>query len=332
MLKISNSKAKTWRRCQNSYYYKYILNLEPKKKSAALVKGSMIHDMDDAWLNGKDWKKVLDSYQTEYDKLFREEQEEYGDIINDMRTIMENYISFCQDDGLEPVKINGRFSEHEADIELIPNKVIFTFKVDKIIKDGKGRVWLGEKKSFSRGIPKEEIRVSDLQTTLYYWAVQHLEWCNPQGVMWEYVSSKPPSIPKLLKGDMSLSKAMNIRSTYETYLAEIKKHGFSPKDYQGILDDLKARPNQFFRRIYKKAPDKLVEPLLRDLKNTAYEILEMGEILRTRNLTRDCNWCGYYSLCQAELWGLDAEFILQREYKERSDRQDAEKEVESSTD
>ena len=44
ILKISNSKISTWRKCHRAYHYKYNLKLRPKKKGAALRRGSIIHE------------------------------------------------------------------------------------------------------------------------------------------------------------------------------------------------------------------------------------------------------------------------------------------------
>lgn len=319
MLKISNARAKAWRKCRNFHYYKYVEDIEPRKKAAPLVKGSMLHDMDDAWLNGRNWREVLVEYKRKYDKLFIEEREEYGDIIPDMETIMLGYIKKWEKHDLDYVEKDGSKTEHRLEVEFIPGKVMFVGIIDRMGYDNKGKLWLVEKKSFKQKLPKEEVRFTDLQTTLYYHFAPLCGFPKPYGVMWDYVRAKPPAVPQLLKKG-GLSKRKNIDSTYETYLAAIDDRGLDGEDYADILENLKTKPDNFYRRVYRPRPDTIVLPLLRDLRETALEILFLGETTRARNLTTDCGWCGYYSLCQAELRGLDAEFIRQREYKERSDK------------
>lgn len=283
------------------------------------MKGSIIHEMDEAYTDGKSWEDVLDRYQREYDKLFLEEKEEYGDIISDMKRIMEGYISKWSADDLKYIKKKDKRTEHLLEVDLIPGKVVLVGKIDKIGVDKMGRVWLVEKKSFKK-LPKEEVRFSDLQTTIYYWAAPQCGFPIPDGIMWDYVRSKPPAIPPLLKNGQ-LSKRMGIDTTFSTYLDEVCKLGLSPDYYSEILQHLKEKPDNFYRRIFLPAPDSLVVTLIKDLKETALEIRALGET-RSRNLSRDCSWCGYYPLCQAELRGLDAKFIRSREYKERSDEVD----------
>ncbi len=331
MIKVSNSRVKTWRRCPNAHYYKYVEKLEPKKKKAALMKGSMIHDMIEAWVNGDDWRRALREYEKQYDKLFLEEKEEYGDIINDMMVVMHGYVAFWEKNELEYIEQEGVRTEHPLEVELIPGRVLFTGVIDRIGRDKKDRVWLVESKSFKKNLPKEEIRVSDLQTTLYYWGAPKCGFPEPHGVMWDYIRSKPPAIPELLKKG-GLSKRKNIDTTYETYLAAIKHHGLEVSDYAEILENLKTKPNGYYRRTYRPAPKKLVNILLNDLKSTALEIEALGETLRTRHLSHDCGWwCNYYSLCQAELQGLDTDFLRKKEYQERSDPNESQEDKEEQS-
>jgi len=317
MIKVSNGRVKIWRHCRNAHYYKYVENIEPKKKKAALVKGSIIHDMIDAWLKGKDWKSVLEVYNGLYDQLFKEEQEEYGDIINDMSRVMQGYTDKWQNEKLECLE-----TEKEIELELVPGRIKLTGVIDRIYKDHKDRIWLGESKSFKRALPKEEIRFTDLQTTLYYWAAPLVDLPQPYGIMWDYIRAKPPTIPELLKKG-GLSKAKKIDTTYDVYLQAIQNNGLEVTDYAEILEELRTKPDNFYRRVYRPAPDTLVKPLIRDFKESAIEIEILGETSRTRHLTRDCGWCDYYSLCQAELRDMDTNYIRKADYQERRSKDES---------
>jgi len=316
MLKVSNSRIKTWRRCHNAHYYKYVEKIEPRKKKAALMKGSIIHDMIEAWVNGGKWELALAGYQEEYDKLFLEEKEEYGDIINDMKRVMVGYVNRWEDEELNYIKKNKVRTEHEVEVELVPGRILLTGVIDRIGKDPKDRIWLVESKSFKQSLPKEEIRYADLQTAIYCWMAPRCGFPEPFGIMWDYIRSKPPTIPEPLKKG-GLSKAKKIDTTYEVYLEAIRRNDLDVQDYAEILEDLKTKPNNYYRRVYRPHPKEIVEPLMADIRHSALEIEALGETARTRNLTRDCGWCDYNSVCLAELKGFDAEFIKQKEYKER---------------
>jgi len=330
LLKVSNSKIKTWRRCPNSYYYKYVEKIEPKKKKAALMKGSIIHDMIEGWLNEDDWESPLKKYKKEYDKLFKEEKDEYGDIINDMQTVMTGYVNRWKDEELDYIERNGVRTEHEIEVDLVPGRIILTGIIDRIGIDQRDRVWYVESKSFKQKLPKEDIRYADLQTSIYSWGGPLAGLPEPTGIMWDYIRSKPPTIPELLKKG-GLSKAKKIDTTYEVYLQEIRRHGLEVQDYADILEDLRTRPDSYYRRMYRPHPKEMIKPLLRDLKQSALEIEALGETSRVRNLNRECGWCDYNSVCMAELKGLDSEFIKQKDYKERR-KEDESKETKEAED
>jgi len=319
MLEVSNARIKVWRKCRNAHYYKYVENIEARKKKAPLMKGSIIHDMINAWVRGESWGKVLKQYQKDYDKLFQEEKDEYGDIINDLKTIMEGYIKKWENLDIEYLE-----TEKEIEVELIPGRIMLVAVIDRIEKDSKNRIWLGETKSFKQSLPKEEIRFTDLQTTLYVWAAPQAGLPSPFGVSWDYIRTKPPTIPDLLKKG-GLSKAKKIDTTYEVYLQTLKEHELDPSNYADILEDLRTRPDTSYRRVYRPAPNNLIGPLLRDFKESALEIEALGDTSRVRHLTRDCGWCDYYSICQAELRGLDTDYIRKIEYQERRKKDESKK-------
>jgi len=322
-IRISNARVKSWRRCRCLHYYKYVLDIEKKKPSRPLVMGKMIHALKEAIIEGVPLRKALKPFKKEYEKMFLEEKEEYGDIINDVYEIMANYKDYYSDEELEYVEIDGKKSEHHFIVPL-NSDINLEFVIDAIAEDPQGRKWIQETKSFKK-MPKEEVRFTDLQTTIYYEGLKILGY-DLHGIIWDYIRSKPPAVPDELK-DGGLSKRKNIDTTYAVYLNEIIDRGLDPNDYADILEGLVGREDQFFRRIYMPPPDTIVKPLLKDLMETAYEISYLGDS-KIRSLTWECSRCDYYSLCQAELRGLDTEYIIKSEYKERGNRNGNEKEEE----
>ena len=55
---------------------------------------------------------------------------------------------------------------------------------------------------------------------------------------------------------------------------------------------------------------------MEDLRDTAKMILDQGNVLKDKNLGRDCSWCQYKEICQAEILGLDIDYIIKKEYEE----------------
>lgn len=325
MFEVSWSKIKTWRHCRKQYQYKYFERIQRKAPALPLIRGSALGEMLDARALGKDPKKVLAKYEKEYRTLFIEEQEMYGDFIGDLRRIFNNYVLNYKDEKLEYLGI-----EVEVRVKLTKS-IEFHGYIDKIVKDKNGQLWELDHKSH-KSIPDEDNRYSDLQQVFYTWAYNKMVKPKDQvsGVIWDYIKTKPPTIPESLKAG-GLTKRANIDTTYETYLEEINRLKLNPKDYTEILTSLKKGPNTFFQRV--KLPEvngPMVETVVGDLIDTAEEIevahsIKPRDFRGVRNMTKDCSFCEFFELCQTELRGYDSSFIRKTKYVPRENSRDAHK-------
>lgn len=320
VLRTSYSRIKSWRRCHNQHYYKYILGIERKQPPLGIFKGKIMHDMLEAHLSGKNYKAVLSKYQKEYNKLFSAEKAELGDIPAEMGRIMANYLKYWKNDGLKYLKVEEKF-------EVKPSKnLIFVFQLDALVQDRKKRNWLFERKT-PKKFPEEDVRMADLQTLLYVWGLEQSK-IKVEGILWDYVRSKPPTQPEVLKRG-GLSIAQNMDTDYDTYMGAIKKNKLNPKDYREKLKSLEGSEEKFFRRVYMTAPPDLVKILVNDMIKTSEEI-QQNPTCRIRSLSFDCKQCMFHNLCQAELRGLDTDFILKSQYTKsmRGDSSETETEAE----
>lgn len=323
-LEVSQSKLRSWRRCHAAYNYGFIENLERNRPKVQLLRGSMIGDcIDDVvWRRLKPldtkvhYSETLGKYLSEYRRLFDEEKEYYGDIVKEVGRIVFNYEKLYRDDGLTYHIQEGRSAELKVRVELAPG-IVFTGSIDKYPMDKQGRYWVMDHKSH-KNIPDEEARFADLQLVFYFWGAPLSGFPKPTGVVWDYLRTKPPAIPQLLKNG-ELTQRANIDTDYDTYMDTIVQNKLNPKDYQGILKPLKERGSQdFFKRVWLPSPSKaLVKSIVEDAKITAQEIKHLAGKSKTRSMTRDCKQCNFYTLCQAEVRGLDADFIRKTEYHQR---------------
>jgi hypothetical protein len=320
ILKVSHSRIRTARRCWKKHDYKYNEGLRAKKKAAPLLRGTILHEMIDARVNKQNPYLVTEKYAKKYKALFREEREMYGEtFIEDINRIFQGYERAYPDDK----KLKVLHSEKEIEVEL-DDDIVLVAILDKIVHDGQ-RIWLMEHKSH-RSIPDEEKRFSDIQTVIYVWAWNLTEWAHSNGeeidgVMWDYLRTKPPTIPEPLKKG-GLSIAQNQDTDYYTYVMAAKQNGVNLNDphYKEYVANLKKRGSMdFFQRFTLPAPPKpLIKSVVRDLRETANQIKDFGADLKARNLTKDCSWeCEFYKLCHAELRGHDVDFVKKTQYEVR---------------
>lgn len=326
-LEVHQSSLKNWRHCHRLYYYKYILKLEKRRKPNALVRGTIVHAMIEAKAKGEDPWEVFDNYIQENQRVFQEEEEYFGmeDMISD---IMEGYFSYYKEDDLKPYPVidqdgNKRYAEVHFVVPLVPELgIYFGGTADMLVSDNKDRVWLMDHKTH-KTLPKGDIAYLNVQSNLYTWALPLAGLPKPEGMIWNYIRWKQPSKPNTLK-DGSLSKSTKIDTTWAIYKKAIREAGLDIKDYEDMKEALEGKEEDFYVRHYLPINKHVQDNILEDAKCTAKEILEKAGKLKDRNITRDCGWCEFYPLCQAELKNLDTSTMLKFEYTTKENDSDKE--------
>jgi PD-(D/E)XK nuclease superfamily len=309
MVTVSQSKAKTFRQCRQSYHYKYTLNLKRKKIRRPFQFGRIIHSMIEADANADDPFEMLDQINVENANMFRAEKEEYGNLIEDIRTIMTEYFEYWSESPIKYDRVGGRSAEHPFEIELEPG-IYF-----KGVIDGKGRVnglrWLVEHKSFSR-MPNEDQRWRNVQSCVYIRANDILGWKPLDGTCWDYIRSKAPSVPQLLKSGALSEKAIDTLPS--VVKNTIHEHGLSEEDYTDLIAKAEANRSSYFIRTFTPTSREVVDRVFNDFVATAREIAE-GRYKPVRNIGQHCDFCDYEAICRAELQGSDVDYVISREYK-----------------
>lgn len=312
---ISWSKARTWRRCHQMYHYKYNEKLAKRRPPPPLIRGRIIGECLDEVVSGRSIEGVLAHYEKEYGRLFREEKEEYGDMLPEISQLISGYRKYYKNDGLKflSVKQGRKRIKYEFPLEVdLGDDITFIGYIDKLVEDHRGVFTLDHKSH--RNIPDEDTRFADLQLVFYTWAAPQCGYPKPVGVCWDYLRTSPPTKPEVLKTGW-LTERKNLDTDYDTYLAAILELGQDPKDYAETLERLQAQTNRWYQRVFLPSPpEAMVDNAIYDLVTTANEIRELGETNHTRNMGRECKQCSYFQLCQAEYRGLDANFIRKSEF------------------
>lgn len=288
-----------------AYHYKYNEHLRPKKKSGALRRGSIIHECIEAYDSGRSWKKVFIPFAKEfYRTTFSEEIVEIGDIPKMVEELMENYQAIYDDDGLEYIG-----SEVHFQLPLIPGEVEIEGYLDAIVQDEASKIWCKETKTYKRN-PDYDFLVMNTQSSLYLWAMAQLGY-KSQGTLWDIVRSKQPAVPQFTQTGKLSQKGID--STPYTVTKWLLAQGLNPQDYQDLLS--KVRPENYFTRSWVRINPVIASGVVEDFKDSSRQILRCGKQYRDRNLSKECAWCDYKPLCQAELQGLDVSFIRQKQFE-----------------
>jgi hypothetical protein len=316
---VSQSKVKQWRKCHYAYHLKFVEGLRKKVKSRPLQFGSIVHEMLEAEAEGDDPFQVLKRIGKESAKLFRAEREMYGDLIDDIRQIMTEYLAYYPEKDLRLERRNGRSGEHKFAIELYEyqlHDVLWTGKIDGIGKTPNKLRWIVEHKTFSRK-PSDDDRWRNLQSCSYIRAEEIQGHPPIDGMVWDYIRSKPPTRPMTLASNGQLSQK-NIDTLPITLRETIAEMGMKERDYQGFITRAEENLAIWFQRIHTPVKESVVDHVFNDFIFSIHEMVrdhEAGNKCRDKNIERHCSWCDFEKICRAELQGDDVDFVIQKDYE-----------------
>lgn len=317
-MRISNSKANTYRRCPKRFEYKYEMGLRLKEKAVQLERGSWLHEMLEAYYITGEWKPTWRRLKKEFYTLFEEEREELGDLPEECARIMRAYIKKWK-------KEDRRYRVIDAELDEIiklPNGLEFNFVIDLIVEDLElGGLWLWDHKSLKKFMD-EDYMLLDVQLARYFWSAEKMGYTPLRGVMFNELRTKAPTIPKLVSNGTRLEKRKDVDTTYEVFMGEIEKHGFDPDDYDEILQRLKLETGKFFRRTMMPKDRKLTVSTMQDLVDTVQEIeLSQRRGRFPRTINKACTFdCDYKDVCITQLFGGDATSLMKANYETREEQ------------
>lgn len=339
MYGVGQSKARSWRSCHRAYHYKYEEQLIRKRTKRPFMFGRIVHRMIEAEAQDEDPFEILQAMADDVDnqKLFTAEKEMYGDIITDIGVIMRDYFDY-HTDGLRFVPVKDetgeyRYSEHEFAVplnELIPSKgitipsggvvkprdaegILFKGQVDGLGKTPNKLRWLMEHKTFDK-MPGDDERWRNLQTVVYRRVALYLGWMPEiDGIAWNYIMSKAPTVPQLLKDGkrLSVQQIVTLPSVVE---ATLKVHGLKREGHEKLIERAEASRDNYFQRIYTPVSTVVADKIFAGFVETAIEMRDNHGKKRNQNIGRHCSWCDYEPLCRADLTGGDEDFVRDGEF------------------
>jgi hypothetical protein len=274
--------------------------------------GTLVHQMIEAHANGDDAFTVLDSINLKDAKMFAAEKAEYGEIIEDVGLIMAEYFDHWDSlSDMSYIRKSKRSAEHKFEIEIRPG-ILWNGKIDALGKTRNGLRWLVEHKTFKRK-PNDDDRWRNLQSVSYFRAIDVLGWPAVDGTCWDYIWSKPPIKPSLLKdGKLSRKKLDTLPSMVAR---AIKEYGLDRKEYTDYKKSTEANRHLWFQRIHTPVNREVVNDVFDDFVSTVQEMADLHGKVKDRNIERHCTWCDFEPLCRASMQGLDIEYVKEREYE-----------------
>lgn len=311
---INQSQIKMWRRCQRQWWYHYGLGVEPKVKARPLTLGSWGHRALETHYVEGDWRIGYREGLEKYKKLFLEERQmleaRKGSLPEVISRNMRGYAYHYRNENLKVRAIEKSF-------EVPLKNITFKGRIDILFEDEDGHLWLGDHKWVTSIPSKDSFHAMDLQLLLYPWAAQKAWGIEIHGVFWNYIRSKAPSVPKLIKsGAISKSKVDTDYLTYKNFLV---LNDFDPKDFSDQLEPLRKQ-SPFLQRYWLAREPHVLKQIVLEALTTGREINLTGrEDYVTRNITKDCSWCSYRMLCRADLERGDRDTLIKRYYQKVED-------------
>jgi len=203
-------------------------------------------------------------------------------------------------------------------------KVFLAGRMDGVVRmKDDGSVWLWETKTTRSIAELSRSLANDPQAGAYMLAAMELFHVKPQGVLYNMLRKKAPTIPEILQNGL-LTRRKNIDTTAQAYLEAVKEHHpdwdrATIEEYYGdILQSLLEEGNQFFARVPIRRTQSELANLSRDLWTVSLEMTDPNVPVYPNESWLNCNFCHFRAPCLALNAGSDYEFLLEQEYQKRA--------------
>jgi RecB family exonuclease len=190
-LVLSNSKVKTWNRCESSSSSSTSTGLRPKKRTIQLERGSWVHELLMVHYDGHDWRERHAELSAEFYELFEEEREELGDLPNECGRLVRNYLHHWRHED----KLYKTIDTELDEVLELPNGLKIRIIIDKIVEDRSGGIWVVDYKTGKNFLDPDWL-ILDPQLARYHWSADKLGYTPLRGVIYDEIRTKPPTMPK----------------------------------------------------------------------------------------------------------------------------------------
>lgn len=298
---FSISQVSSFRGCRQRWAYNYQEKLKAKAPQRPLYMGSTLHKLLEVRANGQSWKEYLFTIvKPEFEAMPTDYQDILGtDFIECCEDIMDQYEWAYGNENIKYLK-----TEIEIDTKIKGSKR-FVGVVDAIVEID-GSQYIMEHKTFKTTKMSLEQTWINAQTCLYIKVLNEKGW-NIKGVVWDMVKTAAPKPPRVLKNG-AYGKQYGDQTLMSFYKRGLSDGQIPPEIYEDIKDNHK----NFLDRYITPVLPSVVAAVWKDFVDTVDDISKNKHT--PKSIGRDCDWCAYKDLCQAELTGGDVAYVKQLYY------------------
>lgn len=346
---FSNSAYQAFQSCEQKFEFRYVRGLRPHVNPIAPTKGIIFHEYLDkyytalkagslpgeAHVNAAEQSIVakeqefLAAAQTAYTVGEEELAAQYAGVTAELTKLAINY--YTERGAGDADRYIPLIVEKRLQTRLIPG-MDDVGVVDLVTRENDtGAINLWEHKT-TANVPSSSYRIRDFQTLKYSKVLEKEHDLHIDYVLWNYIRTKLPAIPHQNKptragGEGAFSRAKDVDTTWAVYEAAVIAAGQSPAAYADVEERLRGREYTVFFPRYEHvivATDLLVDDYVTTARRAykAQKDWAAGRAHPVRTLTRDCDWCPYYRVCEAVLTGGDEADAIALKFTTRDGRHD----------
>jgi|SRR5262245_9986974 len=293
-------------RCLKRYEYRWVLGLVPPQRDVrpTLRRGVWLHRALQLLDLQEPWEPELDRMAT-WGLDNNVDPEQIEQMTVEVRDLVEDYWAYWLGHERD-LGVPGPWTTVETEFKACWSprpELDLTSTVDILKRDGKGRLWIWERKT-TQDIPDSNWRTVDPQTMLQFIELRK-QGQDVAGIIFDYICTRPGAqlrvtqAGRLYKGDEERrTRARYFKATE----AELRKKG-APEEYIEGIRQRTVSDGEWFQRYPTLRPDANAELTLKDVAATIRSIVDAdkrGYYPRSINLL-DCRlFCPYGKLCMAE--------------------------------
>lgn len=301
---INQSRIKVWDTCHRMHYYKYVLQLPTaNSRSRALQFGTSFHWLceqreDNPGVPAANLPRIYEPVPGKFNPdgtpKIVDASIDHG-IYEEAILIFKEYEHHYRHDPFIYKPVGGKRTELLMELK---TKTGLRLKgtADGFI-EYQGGIWLVDHKTFGKSIPDMHELTFSRQAAYYYYLAEKVLGIRLQGIMWDYVRSKPPAQPRFNGYSFYKPSKQVLPLTAAEFMIDRKLPLVANSRY---LQSAAANCKEAFIRIPVARDEDVQQQMLTKIQKSISEIKSIGSTAREPTISFRCSWCDWRPQCMAE--------------------------------